>query len=431
MGINIAQKTNNFSMDSVKFGKVHGQTKIELYDVNKRIKKVYRDENVFQSAMIAKYMRSLGYAGARLSDYAYSNLLGGILIFRDTITEGSQYMPASNQMVGNGSYGVVNNSNPTEMGSFNSIESSESISAVTQVYDFTTSQANGTISCVCLTSKLGGYIGYGNPSGKFSGTIKDFYEGMSVNNLGGAHAFYDNKTFVITSYENGILTITKKHFPITISSIRNIMTETVTIDMTNYHLGNNTIGVKWQDGNAIYFTYYQSVAASGTLYYYKYNLDTDTVEEKTLVNSGTKSFYSSDINGGGHGTICVYTAGGGAYLFDMTTQALLKEFDFAPTTTAPLWNGLLGIHKSTGILWIYDKNTDRLFPTNGTRSPQWGTAYLSYDASCDVLRDAEYQDAVAIASNPLYLATINNLQTPVTKTAAQTMKITYTLTEEE
>jgi len=34
-----------------------------------------------------------------------------------------------------------------------------------------------------------------------------------------------------------------------------------------------------------------------------------------------------------------------------------------------------------------------------------------------------------LANNPLYLATINNLETPVQKTAAQTMKVTYTLTE--
>jgi hypothetical protein len=33
--------------------------------------------------------------------------------------------------------------------------------------------------------------------------------------------------------------------------------------------------------------------------------------------------------------------------------------------------------------------------------------------------------------NPLLLYTINNLQTPVTKTADKTMKITYTITEVE
>ena len=34
-----------------------------------------------------------------------------------------------------------------------------------------------------------------------------------------------------------------------------------------------------------------------------------------------------------------------------------------------------------------------------------------------------------VFKNPLILATVNNLDTPVTKTAAQTMKITYTLSK--
>lgn len=410
-----------------EMNKIHGHTSIILKSKHGLVERI-ESENVFQSAIVAKYMRSLGYSGFRPADYTYSNLLGGILLFRDAITEGSQYMPASNQMVGNGSYGVTNSGNPTEMGSFNESESSESLSAITQVYDFTTSQANGTISCVCLTSKTGGYIGYGNASGTSHETIKDFFANANIeHNLGGTHAFYNGKTYVLTSFTNKILTVTKKHFPVLTASIRNMMTETVEIDMTDYHI-NNSIGAKFQDGNSIYFTYHQSVAVGGTLYYYKYNLDTDTVEEKTLINSGTKSFYSSNINGGGHGTICINTEGGGAYLFDMTTQVMLKELDFAPTTTSPLWYGLLGMHRNN-ILWIYDRNTDRLFPTNGNRTPQWGAAYLSYDASCDVLRDVEYQDTVAIGNNPLYLATINNLQTPVTKDATRTMKVIYRLEE--
>ena len=34
-----------------------------------------------------------------------------------------------------------------------------------------------------------------------------------------------------------------------------------------------------------------------------------------------------------------------------------------------------------------------------------------------------------LKNNPYYLATINNLQIPVNKTDAQTMKVTYTLEE--
>ena len=40
-----------------------------------------------------------------------------------------------------------------------------------------------------------------------------------------------------------------------------------------------------------------------------------------------------------------------------------------------------------------------------------------------------YNRSKGFSRNPFYLGTINNLGTPVTKTADKTMKITYTLTE--
>ena len=52
----ITQNAKNFGIVDMPMTKIHGQTKIELYNPNTRIKKVYRDENVFQSAVIAKYM---------------------------------------------------------------------------------------------------------------------------------------------------------------------------------------------------------------------------------------------------------------------------------------------------------------------------------------------------------------------------------------
>ena len=90
-----------------------------------------------------------------------------LLLLKDSETVGNKFMSLGNVMVGNGSYGVSNSGNPSELGSYNSQESSESGTEIVQVYDFATSQANGEISCVCLTSRVGGYIGYGNRSGQY------------------------------------------------------------------------------------------------------------------------------------------------------------------------------------------------------------------------------------------------------------------------
>ena len=41
---------------------IHGKTKIELYNPNTKIKQIIREENTFQSSVLASYMRNLGEA---------------------------------------------------------------------------------------------------------------------------------------------------------------------------------------------------------------------------------------------------------------------------------------------------------------------------------------------------------------------------------
>jgi hypothetical protein len=70
---------------------------------------------------------------------------------------------------------------------------------------------------------------------------------------------------------------------------------------------------------------------------------------------------------------------------------------------------------------IWDKENDTLYPSNGLARG------YSYNEHTDTLEMTDGTDR--LIKNPLILATINNLDTPVTKTAAQTMKITYTLSK--
>ena len=154
--------------------KLHGKTTIELHDIKRNIKEIVRSENTFQASVLEDYFRTYGEedcnpftSGSYDGTDLWQNALGGILLLGDTETVGNKYMSLGNTMVGNGCYGVSNNSAPSELGSYNSLESFESGDTITQVYDYETSQANGTIKCVCLTSRVGGYIGYGNSSGAY------------------------------------------------------------------------------------------------------------------------------------------------------------------------------------------------------------------------------------------------------------------------
>lgn len=72
---------------------------------------------------------------------------------------------------------------------------------------------------------------------------------------------------------------------------------------------------------------------------------------------------------------------------------------------------------------IYDINNNTCYPWNVTSFSPSGNV-----TDFGMIQAGGYNNSAKLL-NPLYLATINNLNSPVTKTAAQTMKVTYTLTE--
>ena len=154
---------------------VKGKTIFELTDVNTGKLEKYEDNNMVTNAL-QEFLDPCGswgiYPFAKddvRNTVVRKTLTGGIFLFNSALKEdvANTYADASVKMVGNGAYGLANSSDVTEMGSFNETESGvQADGSIKYVYDFTTSQANGTIQCVCLTSRAGGYMGYGNESQK-------------------------------------------------------------------------------------------------------------------------------------------------------------------------------------------------------------------------------------------------------------------------
>ena len=166
---------------------LHGHTTIELHNHKTGFRERIEHDNTFTDG-ITNYLLSSGYFDNSpfknttwRGKTIYRNLLGGILLFNSPIADNNgvypTIMPAGNKMIANGSYGVANNSAVTEMGTYNSQESSFSNAGLTFVYDWSTSQGNGEIACVSLTSDVGGYIGYGNSVSQVGHqTKKSLYE---------------------------------------------------------------------------------------------------------------------------------------------------------------------------------------------------------------------------------------------------------------
>ena len=150
-----------------------GTTRIELTNVKTGEREVIEKDNLVTNAV--EDVLSLnpdGWMYKQGSMRAYDtflpicpNLIGGILLYESVLDENPQkyFAHGNNRLIGYSSNNV-NDGADVKRGSMNQIESGmlEDGSGYRFVFDFATSQANGTISALGLTSKWGGESGYGS-----------------------------------------------------------------------------------------------------------------------------------------------------------------------------------------------------------------------------------------------------------------------------
>ena len=196
---------------------IHGHTCIELKDVRTGIRDRIESDNIVTDG--AEYLLNMhggllywnrATIGSNEIVPIAANLFGGLLLFNDTIPTSptpAKFMPAGVKMIGNGSYKMSNSGVVTEMGSYNEPESVLTHNKFEQVYDFSTQQANGTIKSVCLTSRVGGWAGYGNSNSESFLDANKASVGSNGNPMYAltnwcgtrGYAFYDNKVVGINN----------------------------------------------------------------------------------------------------------------------------------------------------------------------------------------------------------------------------------------
>lgn len=438
---------------------VHGQTKIELYNPNTKVKNVVRSENTFQGSVIAMGTRNLGAGNASYmtngevrANPIWHEVVGGIMLFRDTIQEGKHYMPAGNRMIGNGAVDVLNSGNPNELGSWNATESSSGVSSLTMVYDFATQQANGNISCVCLTSRTGGNAGYGNASGQIKPENRwhlNYRQDLMQINVRHSHD-WGKRTMrgnMMYRFESDMTNLKVKVYKtkchVTQATVfDDIESLPVEIDVSNLHyafvMTENDFYASCDGSTGKIFLFKSAaldIVSGGNYYYWEYDPSNDTIAERTFVNplSSTLSFGLVNIAR----EMLSFKSGSNLEIFDVNTGIHIGEYSifnnqYGATqmyTLNVMPEGLCGVPADNARMFIYDRSQDTMLPTNTmpNQSSYW-LSPMQYQLEDDFMC---YNDRYAFLAhnNPLYLATINNLQSPVTKTAAQTMKVTYTLTE--
>lgn len=447
-------KTKKILLPENPFEKIHGHTKIELTDIRNGQKKVIEHDNDFQAGVLANYMRSMGaydnnpYANSTWAGQPiWRNLCGGIFCFEDEIDNSNnevEYMPAGNKMIANGAYGVTNSGTPTELGSYNSNESSTSGNdSITFVYDFNSSQGNGTISCVCLTTEIGGYIGYGNPSGAAASTKKNLNANQSSSSLSndpvqGLHLgiiYKNNRVRFRVDAGAKKVTVTKTPTEISKGSIfDNIAEDNTEVSFSGTVTGSFMCAIYLGGGKAallMYSSAYQNLAPNATYSFILYDLETDTATVESITNTTGETLYISyntpyamPPHGASGNYLILQSTAGKVWAINYNTSVSVQ---IGTGYTSQLMSGKGDYGAITDELIIFSNNSNSYIfdPENQTAYPiNCNQRQMRYNDDLDAITND-----VAIYKNPLILATVNNLDTPVTKTAAQTMKITYELTK--
>lgn len=445
-----------------------GKTEIILTDVHTGEQKKVLEQNMTTNALNDIFLQE-GYMKDASEMYGsnfqpiYQKLLGGILLFDKTLEENAAnyFAPAGTNLTACGVYGVKNTTGDTLRGDYNSDESYLDTRAKTMkyVYDFPTSKGNGTIASVCLTSANGGYSSYGAETDGSTGQTAAYFLGTGGSrdfvSISGEYAF-------AVDYQNDVIyTFT----PSTVSS----QLQSVTIRKRRAHL--KTLPVTYPAYAAGEVLESKSVQLSSISSVYVWNYDTTANTLYFMANRGYsevqngREFYIAAIPIGTMiartynitnrtGVSLNYSTGGvyGGYLYIGGYSSNLKNYKINLESDTD-YAQLSGVNTTLDFQRCCFWNHGRIFALCGSLN-SWNYRLAAVDPATNKARYTQnyLNDSkgntkkwVAVTGSNVafavmndgsgflvpcnYLATINNLSSPVTKTAAQTMKVIYTISE--
>lgn len=447
---------HHLPLDSIDLKHIKGQTIIELRDAKSgRLVQRTKDDNMLTKALEYFYAQgglsnptAFGASGIRTDALTY--LLGGVLCLDTALTESDTIVrvPAGVGMTANGAKGVLNTGNPPELGSWNENESGwMQDGSYKTVYDWTTSQGNGTIACVCLTSKFGGHQGIGNKSDTWQANSMAIsnYNAITSVTTGGSQALgnYQNSYFTIAEAnlnDKTEVTVDEYALPVTAIDVRDTTagrkkdSHTVALPNALQNLSGTAWRIKsvFNRGKIAHLLIghvsnymFESGSLSPTIYYTTFDMDTKTFG--AVITLPVEASYVNDF------------AITDAYAVINNTMINLANTvdvsDISDTigclSDGSAFTGSTRGYEGIDSKWIYGGFNDqgeRCFRIDlESKNALYvnGSEYLSnYGASANELLRSHSN---YVTRDPRYIASINNLESPVTKDASKTMKVTYVL----
>lgn len=463
--------------------RIKGHSIIELTDIKTGKKERYENDNMVTHAL-DKYFEDVGVFNvsplhtAEVRNNLIPQLMGGLLLLDDELTESADNIicPSGVKMVGNGAYNVSsgNESEVTEMGTYDQVESGwRSDGKLIMVWNFANTQANcasgQTIQCACLTSANHGYIGEGNAnSGKYyprNATYRrsDYTLSGTPNNIDIDGGLYQSLRIVHASKTNNTITMIDEHnFYRTTGYENEHMSETGKLKLVTYKEPIKKLDMRWGAGfeyipktetevsipsafvtalnhanpqlyGKVGDTYYlaHGFASTGGSYI-RWNANSN-IHVVRINSDNSANYYSVANPSSGNieflpnnlilvGDVLMVTDSAGTWFVDVANQADITHSDLGASALDLVYpeQGVAfgdGVKVDIGERKVYYANLWRN-STNNTASYQ----YLSDNPLTNA-----YMGNGQLYKTTNYLATINNLETPITKSSEKTMKVTYIL----
>lgn len=443
-------KSINIINHSIQVPKLNGHTKIEL--AGAREKEVIEHEN-HMTDIIEKLLDAYGTwmcPGEVLNMLtpATSKLYGGLLLTDKAIDDDALVLPGGTEVTACGSYEVVNDTSATTLGNYNKIESVYDVDAakMTYVYDWDTSKGNGVIAAAALTNAKGGLCGYGDANlGNYQqkGYIVDYDSNISYyqkqpDNM--PVLMVTDDYMICATYSSSTLTLYRIS-----SNVKSIQAlpaaQPAGIEYSKYikkefaNVANLTSSLpSYTDGQNIYLAAGSTTSKNGTLTLYKINnaaSDTPALETIQITNNTGCEIYQNSGFEIYNNYLYITTFGGGA----------LCEINVTNPVDTNVYNA--NIPKYSTINHAANMGSGKIYITNG------GSNYgaIVFDTATKTVKQTMLKGLQSAVVNKsifpifynrdskyaargipnFYLATINNLDSPVTKTADKTMKVTYTI----
>lgn len=394
----------------------------------------------------------------------WKNVLGGIILLGNTLEERKDNIMLHEDCVPVGTAGDAYSGANVMRGSLNINESYETENGYHFTWDFPTDKCNGTIRSVALTSRVFGNAGFASCENRTGSLVINPYEFNMVYTLSSAPRFMklDGHYFIGSFkareflFARSIATYTKT--TVIFKRYRTVNTRALKINDKVYsdNEGDTPIETKEleleymvdnlknifydPEKNELYiFAPASHMSQSGeypylgTVRYWVIDPDTLTIKKYSSVSfpkSGTGTVFNCAFY---DGVFYAVADKEGTYKVDMSTNTLIEVLPFTTRNSARFYVNETGLmynyYDDLGMGCYRRVDCDTGFFYHGlTYAVPIATDWIPQPYSLFIYGQAFNTAILLLMSN--YLATINNLSQPLTKTNAHTLKISYDIINE-